>query len=377
MDSRSPARRRQDSRSPRARQRSRIPPATAAKAKSKPPSSSSTTPPRPPTTGKDLYSTPTLPSEIRFPKNISKYAVGWESFEAFPVQNDMKRYVETLCASARLRISGGALLEHDLTWDRGGEATPETICRFYYLAAQDLTCKDPPLPTKTERILFWCHDTDVGALWNMLQSRDMLPMNAHGVSQFNCNIFYALGREICGGETDEYNTAWVLYNTTRSAKNLAGLVVGGKAWGSLRKHYGGSFETARAATQEDQVLKDSNPKAFCVSRNRYTASTTSRSSNLRSHPPLPGSSSTSTYEQPTSSLEDGNFCSEVQYYICDLFVCSGILFCNSHTGETRSVCPGSPQNVSSSVVASASAVASAVVQLFALSLPLLSGSFCC
>ncbi|CAE7328151.1 tauD, partial [Symbiodinium sp. KB8] len=240
----------------------------------------------------------------RFPKNISKYAVGWESFEAFPVQNDMKRYVETLCASARLRISGGALLEHDLTWDRGGEATPETICRFYYLAAQDLTCKDPPLPTKTERILFWCHDTDVGALWNMLQSRDMLPMNAHGVSQFNCNIFYALGREICGGETDEYNTAWVLYNTTRSAKNLAGLVVGGKAWGSLRKHYGGSFETARAATQEDQVLKDSNPKAFCVSRNRYTASTTSRSSNLRSHPPLPGSSSTSTYEQPTSSLEE-------------------------------------------------------------------------
>ncbi|OLQ09550.1 hypothetical protein AK812_SmicGene6840 [Symbiodinium microadriaticum] len=36
------------------------------------------------------------------------------------------------------------------------------------------------------------------------------------------------------------------------------------------RHYGGSFETARAATQEDQVLKDSNAKAFCVSRNRYS-----------------------------------------------------------------------------------------------------------
>ena len=48
-----------------------------------------------------------------------------------------------------------------------------------------------------------------GALWNMLRSRDMLPMNAHGVSQFNCNIFYALAHEICGGETDEYNIARV------------------------------------------------------------------------------------------------------------------------------------------------------------------------
>ena len=112
---------------------------------------------------------------------------------AFPVQDDMKRYVEALCASARFRISGGVLLEHDLTWDRGGEATPETMRRFYHLAAQDLTCKDPPLPTKTERILFWCHGTDVGALWNMLKNRDILPMNADGVSQFNCNIFSRLG----------------------------------------------------------------------------------------------------------------------------------------------------------------------------------------
>ncbi|CAE7602690.1 unnamed protein product, partial [Symbiodinium necroappetens] len=109
-----------------------------------------------------------------------------------------------------------------------------------------------------------------GALWNMLKSRDMLPMNAHGVSQSNCNIFYALGHELCGGEQDEHSIARVLYNTNKSAKNMAGVIVGGKAWGSLRKHYGGSFETARAATQEDQVLKDSNAKAFCVSRNRYS-----------------------------------------------------------------------------------------------------------
>ncbi|CAE7805157.1 unnamed protein product [Symbiodinium sp. CCMP2592] len=39
--------------------------------------------------------------------------------------------------------------------------------------------------------------------------------------------------------------------------------------GSLRKHLGGSYETARAATEEDEVLKDANAKAYCVSRNRY------------------------------------------------------------------------------------------------------------
>ena len=99
----------------------------------------------------------------------------------------------------QFRISG-VLLEHDLTWDRGGEATPETMRRFYYLAASDLTLKDPPLPTKTERILFWCHATDAGALWNMLKSRDMLPMRGH---------------ELCGGEQDEHSIARVLYNTNK------------------------------------------------------------------------------------------------------------------------------------------------------------------
>ena len=38
----------------------------------------------------------------------------------------------------------------------------------------------------------------------------------------------------------------------------------------LRKVYGGSVETARVATEEDEVLKDSNAKAYCVSRNRYS-----------------------------------------------------------------------------------------------------------
>ncbi|CAE7564879.1 unnamed protein product [Symbiodinium sp. CCMP2592] len=97
----------------------------------------------------------------------------------------------------------------------------------------------------------------------------MRPMNAHGVAAFGCNIFYALGHEMSGSDIDEHNLTRVLFNTTRRAKNLAGIVVGGRAWGSLRKHLGGSYETARAATEEDEVLKDANAKAYCVSRNRY------------------------------------------------------------------------------------------------------------
>ena len=64
-----------------------------------------------------------------------------------------------------------------------------------------------------------------------------------------------MGHEVSGSEIDEYNISRVIFNAARSAKNLAGIVVNGKAWGSLKKHLGGSYETARAATQEDEVLK--------------------------------------------------------------------------------------------------------------------------
>ena len=99
---------------------------------------------------------------------------------------------------------------------------------------------------------------------------------------------YALGHEVSGSEIDEYNISRVIFNAARSAKNLAGIVVGGKAWGSLRKHHGGSYETARAATQEDEVLKDVNAKAYCgmqehvlfqLHRIRPTGSTTNNCTN--------------------------------------------------------------------------------------------------
>ncbi|CAE7248271.1 unnamed protein product [Symbiodinium sp. CCMP2592] len=187
----------------------------------------------------------------------------------FPIHDSTKQYVDALCAAAEFRINHGVLLEHDLTWDRGGDPTPETMRRFYFLQSSDLTLQDPPLPTRQEKILFWSHATDVGALFNMLTERNMRPMNAHGVAAFGCNIFYALGHEMSGSDIDEHNLTRVIFNTTRSAKNLAGIVVGGRAWGSLRKHLGGSYETARAATEEDEVLKDAKAKAYCVSRNRY------------------------------------------------------------------------------------------------------------
>ncbi|OLP86539.1 Glutamine--fructose-6-phosphate aminotransferase [isomerizing] [Symbiodinium microadriaticum] len=224
---------------------------------------------RPAATGAERYKTPAMPSSFKF---SWKYDIDWSAIEVerYPIHDQMKLFIQALASSAKFKIHGGALLEHNPAWDRGTDATEESMRRYYYLVSSDLALKEPPLPTKAERILFWSHATDVGSLWSMLRNRDMLPMSAHGVASFGCNIFYALGHEVCGGEEDEYNIARVLYNTTKSAKNLASVVVGGKAWGSLRKVYGGSVETARVATEEDEVLKDSNAKAYCVSRNRYS-----------------------------------------------------------------------------------------------------------
>ena len=225
----------------------------------------------PKTATKNLCVTPKMPTKMTFSRNLQYYAVDWESFEVqqYPIHDNMKQYVEALCASARFRVSGGVLLEHELARLRGSDSNPETMRRYYFLQSQDVITRDPPLPTKSERIIFWSHATDVGALWKMHKDRDMLPMNAHGVEKFGCNIFYVLGHEVSGSEIDEYNISRVIFNTARSAKNLTGIVVNGKAWGSLRKHLRGSYETARAATQEDEVLKDANGKACCRSRNRY------------------------------------------------------------------------------------------------------------
>eukprot|EP00439_Symbiodinium_sp_Y106_P070468 s558_g12.t1 len=195
---------------------------------------------------KNLYVTPKMPTKITFSKNLQYYAVDWDCFEVqqYPIHDNMKQYVEALCASARFRITGGVLLEPDLAWDRGSDSTPETMRRYYFLQSKDVITRDPPLPTRSERILFWSHATDVG-------------------------VTSSLGHEVSRSEIDEYNISRVIFNAARSAKNLAGIVVNGKAWGSLRKDLGGSYETAHAATQEDEVLKDANGKAFCISRNRY------------------------------------------------------------------------------------------------------------
>ena len=141
--------------------------------------------------------------------------------------------------------------------------------RYYYLSSTDIMVRQAPLPTKTNRLMFWVHACDVGSLAAMLKERDMKPMNAHGVAEFGCNIFYALGHEIYGTDIDEYSVARCLYNAWRSAKNKARLLIGGKAWGSLDRVQGGSWVTAKIATERDEVLKDANSKAFCVSRNRY------------------------------------------------------------------------------------------------------------
>ena len=181
----------------------------------------------------------------------------------------MKQYITALAAHSDFKITGGVLLEHDVTWDRGGEPNNETMHRYYYLSSTDIMTRSAPLPTKENRLMFWTHACDVGSLAAMLKERDMKPMNAHGVAAFGCNIFYAVGHEIFGTDIDEYSVARCLYNAWRSAKNKAGLLVGGKAWGTLQRVTGGSWVTAKQATEQDDVLKDANSKAFCISRNKY------------------------------------------------------------------------------------------------------------
>ena len=46
-------------------------------------------------------------------------------------------------------------------------------------------------------------------------------------------------------------------------------MVSAKAWGSLDKVQGSSYATALKATQDDEVYKDANARAYCLSRNRY------------------------------------------------------------------------------------------------------------
>ncbi|CAE7313891.1 unnamed protein product, partial [Symbiodinium microadriaticum] len=167
---------------------------------------------------KNSHKVPYTPGKNKFPTNLQRYAVDWHSFEvtAFPVQPDMKR----ILPAEILTVTGGTqgvLVLHCQPRRRGpGHAADECPQR----------------------------------------------------RQVQLKHVYALGHDICGSEVDEYNVSRVLLNTSRSTKNLAGIVVGGKAWRNLRKHYGGSYDTAKAATEEDEVLKDANAKAYCISRNR-------------------------------------------------------------------------------------------------------------
>ena len=205
------------------------------------------------------------------PRDLSYYLIDWAAIEIpnFPIRNSMKQYITALAAHSDFKITGGVLLERDVTWDRGGEPNNETMHRYYYLSSTDIMTRSAPLPTEENRLMFWTHACDVGSLAAMLKERDMKPMNAHGVAAFGCNIFYAMGHEIFGTDIDEYSVARCLYNAWRSSKNKAGLLVGGKAWGTLQRVTGGSWVTAKQATEQDDVLKDANSKAFCISRNKY------------------------------------------------------------------------------------------------------------
>ena len=93
-------------------------------------------------------------------------------------------------------------------------------------------------------------------------------MESHQVPQ--CQVFYALGHELWGGEHDVQNFSRVVHNAWRAAKNLSKLLVIGRAWGSLKPAVGGSYVTAELASRNRDTMKDKNLRAYCVHTSLYT-----------------------------------------------------------------------------------------------------------
>ena len=71
----------------------------------------------------------------------------------------------------------------------------------------------------------------------------------------------------------------VIHNAAASAKNVSQIICG-IAWGSLRKISGGSWVTSVKATEDDQVYRDKNGKAYAISRNRYNIAGVAYSTNM-------------------------------------------------------------------------------------------------
>ena len=212
-------------------------------------------------------------TDVSMPHNLNQYSINWPSFEVqgFELPRQSQQYIQAIACACRFGIQRGILLEHDYGSDRGlstwDNPNPELLYPKYLLTSQDLTVKDAPLPSRENQMLFWAHATTVGGLHSILKFRNMAPMEAHNVP--NNNTFYAIGHPMCGGPEDDWSIARVIHNAAASAKNVAQVIVCGTAWGSFAKISGGSWVTSVKATEDDQVYRDKNGKAYVISRNRY------------------------------------------------------------------------------------------------------------
>ena len=212
-------------------------------------------------------------TDVSTPHNLNQYNINWSSFEVqgFELPRQSQQYIQAIACACRFGIQRGILLEHDYGSDRGlctwDNPNPELLYPYYLLTSQDLTVKDAPLPSRENQMLFWAHATTVGGLHSILKFRNMAPMEAHNVP--NNNTFYAIGHPMCGGPEDDWSIARVIHNAAASAKNVAQVIVCGTAWGSLAKISWGSWVTSVKATEDDQVYRDKNGKAYVISRNRY------------------------------------------------------------------------------------------------------------
>ena len=218
---------------------------------------------------------PSMPvdTDVSVPQNIRQFDIDWASFQVqgFELPLQSQQHVQAIACACRFSVQRGILLEHDYGSDRGlstwDNPHPDLLYPYYLLTSQDLKIKDAPLSNRENQMSFWAHATTVGGLHSILKFRNVAPMEAHSAP--NNNTFYAIGHPMYGGPEDDWSIARVIHNAATSATNVAQVIVRGRAWGCLTKISGGLWATSVKATEDDQVYRDKNGKAYVISRNRY------------------------------------------------------------------------------------------------------------
>ena len=198
------------------------------------------------------------------------YLIPWEHLEipSHPIKDAMKQYIQWIASHHKLNFQRSTVLAHDMAWDRGLPQAAELLPHYYILHSAEMNIAEVPAATHKMKVIFFAHATTEGGLRGILHEKSIHPMESHQVPQ--CGVFYARGHELWGDKNDVHNISRVVHNAWHTAKNLSKLLVIGRAWGTLEKVPGGSYETALLASRTCDTMKDKNSRAYCVHTSLYT-----------------------------------------------------------------------------------------------------------